>query len=87
MKLIGIKAQKACGYKIDTKTKNKVLNYYVRLLEKEKNFIINQNLKDVKFAKKIQLKKNLINRLQLNEKKLNDIKASIIKIAKFKRSS
>ncbi len=84
MNLIGIKARKACEHKIDTKTKNKVLNYYVKLLEKEKNFIISQNLKDVKFAKKIQLKKNLINRLQLNEKKLNDIKDSIIKISRLK---
>ena len=84
MNLIGIKARKACESKINTKTKNKVLNYYAKLLDKEKKFIISQNLKDLKFAKKIRLKENLINRLLLNEKKLINIKNSIIKIAKLK---
>ncbi len=84
MNLIGIKARKACAYKINTKIKNKVLNYYAKLLEKEKKFIISQNFKDIKFAKKIRLKKNLISRLLLNEKKLQDIQDSIIKISKLK---
>ena len=84
MNFIGIKARKASDYKIITKTKNKVLNDYAKLLDKEKKIIINQNLRDVKFAKKIGLKKNLINRLQLNQKKLDNIKNSIIKISKLK---
>ena len=84
MKLIGIKAKKAFKCRADTKTKNKVLTNYAQLIEKEKKFIIFQNLKDIKFAKKIGLKKNLINRLKLNEKKIDDIKNSIIKIAKLK---
>ena len=84
MNLIGSKARKACENKINTKTKNKVLNHYVKLLDKEKKFIISQNLKDIKFAKKIGLKENLISRLLLNDKKLNSIKNSIIKIAKLK---
>ena len=84
MNLIGIKARKACENKINTKTKNKVLDHYAKLLDKEKKFIISQNLKDIKFSKKIELKENLINRLLLNEKKLNDIKDSIIKISKLK---
>ncbi len=84
MKLIGTKAQKSCENKINSKKKNLVLNDYANLLNKEKKLILNQNLKDVKFAKKIKLKENLINRLQLNQEKLNNIKNSVIKIAKLK---
>ena len=84
IRLIGIKARKACENKINTKTKNKVLSHYAKLLDKEKKFIISQNLKDIRFAKKIGLKENLINRLLLNEKKLKSIKDSIIKISKLK---
>ena len=69
MNLIGIKARKASNQKIDPKKKNKVLNDYAKLLNDEKKLIINQNFKDVRYAKKIQLKENLIERLQLNQKK------------------
>ena len=84
MNLISLKARKASQHKINSKKKNKVLNDYAKLLEKEKKFIINQNLKDIKFAKKIKLKENLIDRLKLNQKKLDNIKNSIIKISKLK---
>ena len=76
MNLIGIKAQKASMHKINSKMKNKVLNDYAKLLDKEKKLITNQNLKDVKFAKLKKLSENLIDRLQLDEKKLNSIKNS-----------
>ena len=81
---IGIKARNASKLKINTQIKNKVLNDYAKLLHKEKKFIIKQNLKDVKFAKKIRLKDNLINRLQLNEEKISDIKKTIFKISELK---
>jgi len=84
MKLIGIKAKKSCENRLNTKKKNLVLNDYAKLLDKEKKFIIRENLKDIKSAKKIKLKENLINRLQLNGEKLNNIKNSIKKIAKLK---
>ena len=84
MKLIGIKAREVSKYKINTKTKNKVLNYYAKLLNKEKKFIISQNFKDMEFANKIRLNENLINRLQLSEKKIDEIRNSVIKIAKLK---
>ena len=84
MNSIGIKARKAFGYKINTKKKNKVLNCYAELLEAEKKFLISQNLQDIKFAKKIKLKENLIDRLRLNQKKIDNIKNSIIKITKLK---
>ena len=84
MKLIGIKAREVSKYKINTKTKNKVLNYYAKLLNKEKKFIISQNFKDMEFANKIRLNENLINRLQLSEKKIDEIRNSVIKISKLK---
>jgi len=84
MNLIGIKARKASSKKIYTKTKNKVLKDYAKLLDKEKNFILKENTKDIRFAKNKGLKDNLINRLLINEKKLNDIKNSILKIEKLK---
>ena len=84
MNLIGIKSRKASGKKITTKTKNKVLKDYAKLLDKEKNFILKENTKDIKFAKNRGLKKNLISRLLINEQKLNDIKKSIHKIEKLR---
>ena len=84
MNLIGIKSRKASENKITTKTKNKVLKDYAKLLDKEKNFILKENTKDIKFAKNKGLKENLISRLLINEKKLNDIKKSIHKIEKLK---
>ena len=84
MNLIGVKAKKAHESKINTKTKNKVLHDYVKFLDQEKNFIVRQNLKDIKFAKKIGLKENLISRLLINEKRLNSIKDSIVQISKLK---
>jgi glutamate-5-semialdehyde dehydrogenase len=84
MNLIGIKSRKASGNKITTKTKNKVLKDYAKLLDKEKNFILKENTKDIKFAKNKGLKKNLISRLLINEQKLNDIKKSIHKIEKLR---
>ena len=84
MNLIGIKARKASEYKITTKVKNKVLIDYAKLIKNEKKFIINQNSKDINYAKKKGLKENLIKRLHLNENKLNGIINSILKIAKLR---
>ena len=39
MNLIGIKAKKSCELKVNTKKKNKILNDYVKLLNKEKKFL------------------------------------------------
>jgi len=84
MNLIGIKARKASEYKVSTKVKNKVLNDYAKLIRNEKKFIINQNSKDINYARKKGLKENLIKRLHLNENKLNGIVNSILKIAKLR---
>jgi len=84
MNLIGIKARRASEYKVTTKVKNKVLNDYAKLIQNEKKFIINQNLKDINYARKKGLKENLIKRLHLNENKLNEIINSISKISKLR---
>ncbi len=84
MNLIGIKARKASEYKVTTEVKNKVLNDYAKLIKNEKKFIINQNSKDINYARKKGLKENLIKRLHLNENKLDEIINSILKIAKLR---
>ena len=84
MNLIGIKARKASEYKVTTEVKNKVLNDYAKLIKNEKKFIINQNSKDINYARKKGLNENLIKRLHLNENKLDGIINSILKIAKLR---
>ena len=84
MNLIGIKARKASEIKINTKIKNKVLNNYALLLDKEKKSIRRENKKDVKFAENKGLKENLINRLHIDALKLKSIRDSIKKISKLK---
>ena len=84
MNLIGQNAKKASLEKINTKVKNKILKKYASLLDKERNSIIIENTKDIKFALKKRLKNNLIDRLTINHKKLDNIKNSINKIIKLK---
>ena len=84
MNLIGQNAKKAALEKINTKVKNKILNRYASLLDKERNSIIRANTKDIKFALKKKLKSNFIDRLTINHKKLDSIKSSINKITKLK---
>ncbi len=84
MNSIAIKSRKAFEKKIDTNTKNKVLNLYAHLLDKEKKLILRENLKDIKFAKNKGFKENLVNRLTIDEIKLKNIKVSINKISKLK---
>ena len=84
MNLIGKKAKNAVINKIDSKTKNKVLQKYISLIEKNKNSIIRANKKDIKFALKKKLKNNLIDRLSLNYTKLNSVKNAIKNIINLK---
>ena len=84
MNLIGENARKAALEKINTRVKNKILNRYRSLLDKERNSIIKANAKDIKFALKKELKNNLIDRLTINHEKLDSIKESINKIIKLK---
>ena len=84
MKLIGQNAKKASLKKVNTIIKNNVLKKYALLLNKEKNSILKANAKDVEFGVRNKLKKNLINRLTLDQKKLVTIRNSINQIIKLK---
>ena len=84
MNLIGHKARKASLEKINTKIKNKVLKKYASLLNQQENFILKANKKDIKFAQKKRLNKNLIDRLTIDQKKLGNIRNTIKKIIKLK---
>jgi glutamate-5-semialdehyde dehydrogenase len=84
MNLIGKNARKAALEKINTNVKNKILKKYASLLDKERNSIIKANSKDIKLALKKGLKNNLIDRLTIDNKKLDNIKNSINKIIKLK---
>ena len=69
---------------IDTKIKNNVLKSFVKLIFKNKNKILLENIKDIRSAKKKGLKKNLVNRLELNNEKLNSIIEAIKTVIKLK---
>ncbi len=84
LNIIGERANKAFANKVNTKTKNKVLFKFATLIKKKESEIINQNIKDIKFAKNKGLKENLINRLKIDSEKINQIIKSIISIAKLK---
>ena len=62
-----------------SKIKNVLEDYNKSLLKNKKN-IIKENLKDIKSAKR----KHLIDRLVLNDKRIESIRQSINEIAKFK---
>ncbi len=81
---IGKKAIIASKNKINSKSKNKVLNQYINLIKKNKKLIIKQNSKDIKLAIKKKLRGNLIDRLTIDQKKLNNICAAIKNVRKLK---
>ena len=81
---IGIKSRKASSCQIDKKKKNKVLENYFQMIEKNKLKIIKENQKDLIIAKKKGIKNNIAQRLLLNEKKISDIINSIKEIIKLK---
>ena len=81
---IGKKSKKAFSFHINSKKKNKVLIDYCTLIKKNEKLIINQNRKDVYAAKKRGFKKNLIDRLILDEKKIANIINSVKSIIKLK---
>ena len=84
VKTIGKKARKAIENKIDSRTKNRVLEKFLILLKKNEKKILYQNKKDIKFAEKNKIKTNLIERLMLNSKKLVSMRKSVKDIIKLK---
>ncbi len=81
---IGIKAKRASENKIDNNNKKKVLDKFLKLINSNKISILKENDKDIKFAISKKLPENLIERLKLNKKKLDQIKSSINKIIKLR---
>ena len=81
---IWINAVKAGLKIIDKEKKNKILKDYVSLLTKYNDKILKENLKDLKIAKQKKLDINLINRLELNDKKIEGIRKSVLEIIKLK---
>ena len=79
---IGKNARKAFEDLKDVKHNkiNKVLNNYSKELLDNKDMLIKENLKDVKNVKR----KNLVDRLILNDKRIDSIRHSINEISKFK---
>ena len=82
LKQIGINARKAFIKlnNLDPKKINKVLISYNKLLLKNKKQILQENAKDVKSS----IRKNLIDRLILDEKRIDGIRNSINEIVQFK---
>jgi glutamate-5-semialdehyde dehydrogenase len=82
LKQIGINARKAFLQlnNLGSKKINKVLSTYNQLLLNNKKQILQENSKDVKFS----TRKNLIDRLILNEKRIDGIRNSINDVIKFK---
>ena len=81
---LGKKAQISFKNRINTRTKNKVLEKFASLIEREKKLIIGENNKDINFAIKNKVKENLLNRLLLNSIKIKEMQSAIINITKFK---
>jgi len=81
---IGVRAKIASEQlsKLSLKKRNLVLKQFNIYLKKYSKKIIKENKKDLSNAKHI--KKNMLERLSLNEKKINQIRKSIIKIIQFK---
>ena len=84
LKKIGLNSRKALNSSISPKKKNKVLKDFVKLIEINKNKIISENKKDIFYARGKKLKENLIQRLALNNNKLESIIDSVKTITSFK---
>ena len=78
---IGKKSRKAFESlkKVNHKKINKTLDDYIKLIILNKKKIIKENIKDIKNLKR----KNILDRLILNEKKITDIVNSIKEIKRF----
>ena len=81
---IGKKSKSALEHQVDTEKKNKVLIDYCSLIRKNQKLILSANKRDVNRSINKGVKKNLIERLILNEKKIDNIISSIKSVIKLK---
>ena len=80
---IGNNAKRASQIKVDKDSKNKVLDKFLLLIEKNKKRILSANKKDVFLAIKKKIPENLIDRLKLDKVKIEGMQQSIHKIKKL----
>ncbi len=80
---IGNNAKRASQIKVDKDSKNKVLDKFLLLIEKNKKKILSANKKDVFLAIKKKIPENLIDRLKLDKVKIEGMQQSINKIKKL----
>ena len=80
---IGNNAKRASQIKVDKDSKNKVLEKFLLLIEKNKKKILSANKKDVFLAIKKKIPENLIDRLKLDNVKIEGMQQSIHKIKKL----
>ena len=80
---IGNNAKRASQIKVDKDSKNKVLDKFLLLIEKNKKRILLANKKDVFLAIKKKIPENLIDRLKLDKVKIEGMQQSIHKIKKL----
>ena len=80
---IGNNAKRASQIKVDKDSKNKVLDKFLLLIEKNKKKILSANKKDVFLAIKKKIPENLIDRLKLDKVKIEGMQKSIHKIKKL----
>ena len=81
-----VKKAKENSYKLaglDATLKNAVLYKMAEYLLDNKDFILRENKKDLEHAQKNKLKKSFIDRLALNEKRLNEMSISLKDVAKL----
>lgn len=69
---------------VSTKLKNKALVSMAKSLKANKSFILSQNRKDIANARKKGMRDSLIDRLMLNEKRLNEMSRSLMQVAALK---
>ena len=81
---IGKKAIIASNCKINSKSKNRVLDTYIKLIKNNNKLIIRQNSNDIKLAIRKKLRNNLIDRLKIDQKKINNICKSIKNLKQLK---
>ena len=86
MEKIGKKARKASLNlsEIDIKKRNEILKLFSKYLLANSNSILHANKKDIFNAKSKKMRESIIQRLQLNERKIKQIINSIEQIIKFK---
>lgn len=68
---------------VSTKSKNTALHLVAESLKKSLSYILSENEKDIKVVKKKNTKKSLIDRLRLNEDRMQDVIDSIETIIKL----